>query len=406
MLKTLFAPVLFLFFISIAANGQPPKIGSAEIDSRIEKLNFLGSVLYIAAHPDDENTRLITWLANDRNARTAYLSLTRGDGGQNLIGPELRELLGVIRTQELLEARKIDGGLQFFTRANDFGYSKTPDETLKIWDKSQVLSDMVQVIREFQPDVIINRFDARTPGTTHGHHTASAMLSIEAFDLAGSSTAYPSQGSTWEPKRLYMNTSWWFYGSKEKFDKADKSKMIKIPTGTYYPEVGKSNQEIAALSRSSHKSQGFGSSGARGQDEEYLELLKGDTGKGTNDLFYGIDTSWNRVENGKPIGQLISKIASEYDYANPGKSVADLVRVYTMMTLLKDGYWKSVKLAEIREVIAACSGLFLEAAANLQQVSPGDQAKIKLEAINRSNVPMRIASIDVQPQSSGEMALN
>eukprot|EP01137_Pigoraptor_chileana_P028600 Opistho-2@12725 len=194
---------------------QPAKPNAVELYSQIQKLNFLGSVLYIAAHPDDENTRLIAYLSNNVKARTGYLSLTRGDGGQNLIGPELREQLGVIRTQELIEARKIDGGEQFFSRANDFGFSKNPDETLQIWDKDQVLSDVVWTIRKFQPDVIINRFDHRSPGTTHGHHTSSAMLSFEAFDKVNDAKVYPNQleyTTTWQPKRLFFNTSWWFYG--------------------------------------------------------------------------------------------------------------------------------------------------------------------------------------------------
>lgn len=199
----------------------PSKPTAVALYQQIKKLNFLGSVLYVAAHPDDENTRLITYLANEQLAETAYLSLTRGDGGQNLIGPELRELLGVIRTQELIEARKVDGGTQFFSRANDFGFSKNPTETLQIWDKDAVLHDVVLAIRKFQPDVIINRFDARSPGTTHGHHTSSALLSLEAFDLSNQASAYPTQlekFSTWQAKRIFFNTSWWFYGSKDKFE--------------------------------------------------------------------------------------------------------------------------------------------------------------------------------------------
>ena len=175
--------------ISLSLFAQKPqKLTSNQIYEKIQKLNFLGTALYIAAHPDDENTRLIAFLANKLKARTGYLSLTRGDGGQNLIGPEIRELLGVIRTQELLAARSVDGGEQLFSRANDFGYSKHPDETLEIWNKEAVLSDVVWAIRTFKPDVIINRFDHRTPGTTHGHHTASAMLGVEAFDIANDKT--------------------------------------------------------------------------------------------------------------------------------------------------------------------------------------------------------------------------
>ncbi|MFT6749528.1 MAG: LmbE family N-acetylglucosaminyl deacetylase [Flavobacterium sp.] len=198
---------LSLLFTSQFQAQTPKKWNSVDIYHQIEKLNFLGSVLYIAAHPDDENTRLISYFSNEVNARTAYLSLTRGDGGQNLIGPELRELLGVIRTQELIEARKIDGGQQFFSRANDFGYSKTPEETLKIWDKNLVLSDVVWIIRKFRPDIIINRFDHRSPGTTHGHHTSSAMLSFEAFDLANDKNSFSEQFqkvATWQPKRLFF----------------------------------------------------------------------------------------------------------------------------------------------------------------------------------------------------------
>ena len=141
--------------------GQISGLTSFDIFEDIQQVQFLGSVLYLAAHPDDENTGLITYLSNQLHANTAYLSLTRGDGGQNRIGSELREQLGVIRTQELLAARSIDGGQQFFSRANDFGYSKNPKETLEIWDEEKLLEDIVWVIRNFQPDIIINRFDHR-----------------------------------------------------------------------------------------------------------------------------------------------------------------------------------------------------------------------------------------------------
>ena len=295
-----FFTVLFLCCICTASlfAQQPQKPTASEIYHDLQQLNFLGSAMYIAAHPDDENTRLISYLVNDVNARTAYLSLTRGDGGQNLIGPEIRELLGVIRTQELLAARRTDGGQQYFTRANDFGYSKHPDETLAIWNKDEVLSDVVRAIRKFKPDVIINRFDHRSPGSTHGHHTSSAMLSVEAFDLVNNPNSYPQTAKeygTWQPKRLFFNTSWWFYGSQEKFDKADKTNLVEVQTGNYYPALGLTNGEIASLSRSKHKTQGFGSTGTRGNQTEYLEFLKGDFEKGNNNIFEGIDTTWNRV---------------------------------------------------------------------------------------------------------------
>ena len=395
----------FLLYLCFAFQLQaqaPYKYNSAEIFAKIEKLNFLGSVLYVAAHPDDENTRLISYMANAQKARTGYLSLTRGDGGQNLVGPELRELLGVIRTQELIEARKVDGGEQFFSRANDFGYSKVPSETLRTWNKNEVLSDMVYLIRKFQPDVIITRFDFRTPGTTHGHHTSSAMLAGEAFDLVNNKNSYTDQLTLvkpWQVKRLYYNTSWWFYGSKEKFDAADKSNLVNLSTGIFYQSLGKSNQEIAALSRSRHQSQGFGSTGARGDDMEYLEFIKGEKPADKTNLFEGIDTSWNRVENGNPIGILLTKIKNEFDFKNPSASISDLVKAYQLIQNLENEHWKEIKTAEIKEVIAACAGLYLEAVAEDQSATPGSEINVMSEAINRSDVKMTLENLKILPEN-------
>jgi len=392
--------VIFLLSFQILNAQQPQKSNSVEIYNQIQKLNFLGTVLYIAAHPDDENTRLISYLSNETKARTGYLSLTRGDGGQNLIGSQLRELLGVIRTQELIEARKIDGGEQFFSRANDFGYSKNPDETLEIWDKEKVLSDIVWTIRKFQPDVIINRFDHRSAGTTHGHHTSSAILSVKSFDLANNPTIFPEQlklVKPWQPKRQFFNTSWWFYGSKEKFDAADKTNLFSIQTGVYYPSIGKSNQEIAALSRSRHQSQGFGSTGSRGEETEYLEFINGKPLQDKTSIFEGIDTSWNRVKGGKPVGELMTKIASEFDFANPSASIPDLVKAYLMIQSLDENHWKPMKSEEIKKTIVACAGLYLEAVAQNQEATPGSIVKLKLEAINRSSIPMQLSSITTLP---------
>lgn len=393
----------FIVFFTWQTKAQvPSKYNAAEIHAKIQKLNFLGSVLYLAAHPDDENTRLISYMANAQKARTGYLSLTRGDGGQNLIGPELRELLGVIRTQELIEARKVDGGEQFFSRANDFGYSKVPSETLKTWNKKEVLGDMVYIIRQFQPDVIVCRFDYRTPGTTHGHHTSSALLAQEAFDLVNDKSSYTNQlnlVNLWQPKRMYFNTSWWFYGTKDKFDSADKSNLANLSTGTFYQSLGKSNQEIAALSRSRHQSQGFGTSGVRGDDVEYLEFIKGEKPADKTNLFEGIDTSWNRVEGGKAVGILISKIDSEYDFKNPSASIADLVKAYSMIQNLKNEHWKAIKSKEIKDIIATCSGLFLEAVAENQSATPDSDINLTLEAINRSDVKMILENVTVLPEN-------
>ncbi len=406
-----FYSLSFFLFLFLSANcwaQQPAKPNAVELYNQIQKLNFLGSVLYIAAHPDDENTRLIAYLSNDVKAQTGYLSLTRGDGGQNLIGPELRELLGVIRTQELIEARKIDGGEQFFSRANDFGFSKNPAETLQIWDKDQVLSDVIWAIRKFQPDVVINRFDHRSPGTTHGHHTSSAMLSFEAFDKVNDATVFPNQlqyVKPWQPKRLFFNTSWWFYGSKEKFEAADKTNLSKLQIGTYYQSLGKSNQEIAALSRSRHQSQGFGSTGTRGEEEEYLEFLKGDAPKDKTNIFDGIDTTWNRLQGGKPIGDILIGVEKNFDFKNPAASIPELVKAYGLIQNLNDDHWKTIKTEEIKKIIAACSGLYLEALTATQEATPGSAVKVKLEATNRSSVKMTLNTIQTFPVTMNTMEI-
>jgi len=395
MLKKL-ASLLFIFVLALPLQAQQPKkLNASQIHDAVKKLNFLGTVLYVAAHPDDENTRLISYMSNQVKARTAYLSLTRGDGGQNLIGPEIRELLGVIRTQELLAARSVDGGEQRFTRANDFGYSKHPEETLNIWDKDQVLSDVILAIRQFKPDIIINRFDHRTPGTTHGHHTTSAMLSVEAFDLANNPNIYPEQDKTygtWQPKRQFFNTSWWFYGSEENFEKADKSKLLNFDIGVYYPSKGLSNNEIAALSRSKHLCQGFGALTQRGSQTEYIELINGDLPKDKTNLFEGIDTSWNRVKGGKTIGDILKNVEANFNFENPSTHVKDLLLARQLIQQLDNEYWKNYKTQEIDAIIEACLGLYLEASASTPTASPGETITINLEAVNRSPINMELVS--------------
>lgn len=396
-IKILFT-LLFALITTFSKAQQPQKSTASEIYESIQKLNFLGSVLYIAAHPDDENTKVITHLANHTKAQVTYLSITRGDGGQNLIGNELRDLLGVIRTYELLEARKTDGGKQHFTRAVDFGYSKHPDETFAIWNKDEILSDVVLTIRKLQPDIIINRFDHRTPGSTHGHHTAAGILGFEAFDLAGNKNAFPNQlslYSQWQPKRLFFNTSWWFYGSQENFEKADKSNLVNLATGKFYPSLGLSNSEIAALSRSKHSSQGFGNTGARGNETEYLELLKGDFPKDNTHIFDGIDTSWNRIEGGQNIGKILYQVEKEYNFKNPAASVPQLIEAYKLLKNRTD-HWGKIKTQEIKEIIAQCSGLFLEAVTHNQNASPEEEITLKLEAINRSDITIQLEDISFQ----------
>jgi len=388
--------ILSFLIAIITANAQEPKkLNSSEIYEAIQKLNVLASVMYIAAHPDDENTRLISYMSNEVKARTAYLSLTRGDGGQNLIGPEIRELLGIMRTQELLAARSIDGGEQRFTRANDFGYSKHPDETLTIWNKDEVLADVVWNIRQFKPDIIINRFDHRRAGQTHGHHTSSAILSLEAFDLVNDATKYPSQlkhTETWQPKRIFYNTSWWRYGSREAFDKIDKSNMASFDVGVYYPLKGLSNNEVASIASSQHLCQGFGRLSQRGSQQEYIELLKGTSLNKSNNPFEGIDTSWNRIEGGKAIGDIIKSIETNFNFKNPSTHLPELVKAYQMLQNVEDKHWKTIKSEELKSIIEACAGLYIEVSASSPTATKSESVKLRIEALNRSNLDIQLAS--------------
>lgn len=387
---------LFLLLINLTSAQTQSEYSSAEIYKKIEKLNFLGNVLYVAAHPDDENTDLISYLSNKTNANVAYLSLNRGDGGQNLIGTEINELLGVIRTEELLSARKIDGGKQFFTRANDFGYSKNPNETFNFWDKEVVLGDVVWIFRKFRPDVVINRFNHRTEGDTHGHHTASAILSVEAFDLSGDKNAYSKQldyFQPWKPNRMYFNDSWFFYGSQEKYLAADHKGFLEINAGKYLPMIGESNTEISAKSRSQHKSQGFGMATKRGEDLHFIEPIKGDLNAGEKGVFEGIDTSWSRIEGGKAIGEILYKLQEDYDFTRPDKNISQLLKAYKLIRNIKDPYWKELKTQEIKEIIAATAGLYLEVSTKKLYATSGGDLEVQIEAINRAPIEMKLKNI-------------
>ncbi len=397
----LFTACFVGMLLSFPSIGQQAKnMNSAEIYAAIEKFAFLGNALYVAAHPDDENTRMISYLSNHVKANTAYLSLTRGGGGQNLIGTELKEFLGVLRTQELQMARSVDGGQQFFTRAIDFSYSKHPDESFNIWDKNKVLADAVWVIRKFRPDILINRFDHDSAGRTHGHHTASALVSLEAFDLAGDPNAFPEQLKyvrPWQPSRVLFNTSWWFYGSRENFEKADKTNLLTVDVGTYYPLRGKSNNEIAAESRSMHRCQGFGSSGTRGSQIEYLELLRGDLPTDKSNPFEGIVTDWSRVEGGKTIKEMIEKLLESYDFNHPEKSLKGLVDIYNALDGVTDTLWRKQKEKELKDIIASCAGLYLEFDANESSASPGQTIKVGVECTNRSSEAIFLNSLTLYP---------
>ena len=382
---------LFLFLLSMSSWAQ----SSSEIYHQVQKLNTLVSVLYIAAHPDDENTRLITHFTQYENARTAYLSLTRGDGGQNLIGPELREGLGFIRTHELLQAREIDGGEQFFSSANDFGYSKTPDETLQIWDKDRVLDEMVHIIQTFRPDIIVNRFDHRTPGRTHGHHTASAQLSLEAFDKAAREKgAFGTP--VWQTNRLYFNTSWWFYGSREKFEAAPKDKLLALEVGQYNTTTGRFHGKIAAASRSQHKSQGFGSRSQYQTQTEYLEVIKGEP---SPHPFTGIDTSWGRIEGGQAIGLAIEQLLENFDFKAVEKNLGTLFKIRAQIAALSDSYWKDLKLAEADQIIQNCLGLQLFLHSETPTAVKNEDLTVEFKAYSPTQIPVQIERIQIDTEN-------
>jgi LmbE family N-acetylglucosaminyl deacetylase len=393
LLNTLLSFVLLLFISHSTLLAQS---GSEDIYKDIKKLGVLANVLYVAAHPDDENTRLISYLSNHLSVITTYLSLTRGDGGQNLIGPEIREMLGLIRTQELLSARGIDGGNQLFTRANDFGYSKTPAETFNIWDREAVLSDVVWAIRTTRPDVIINRFSTDTSRPNHGHHTASAILAVEAFDLASDESSFPEQlkyVDPWQTQRIFWNTSYWFYGSREAFDKADKSRMLALDIGSFDPIIGESNSEIAGRSRSMHKSQGFGSAETRGESLDYIDLLKDANGIIPKSLFDGIDISWNRVAGGREIGQKVRDLEGTFDFQAPSESIPLLLDIHRSILALPESYWKNVKRKECENLIKNCLGLFVEVRTNVFKSSPLSKIQVTLEVINRSPIDITLSSM-------------
>jgi LmbE family N-acetylglucosaminyl deacetylase len=356
----------------------------------LEKLSVVGSALYVGAHPDDENTAMLAWLAKGRKVRTAYLALTRGGGGQNLIGTAQGDELGVIRTEELLAARRIDGAEQFFTRAVDFGYSKTPEETLRIWGHDAVLADVVWVIRSFRPDVIITRFPANGAGG-HGHHTASAILAAEAFSAAADAKRFPEQLAyvqPWQARRLLWNA--WRRPGEER--PAGAPTQLSVDLGAWDPLLGESYAEVAAASRSMHKSQGFGSSPRRGSVPNYFELVAGDPP--TKDIFDGIDLTWNRVPGGQAVASLLSKATAAYSDEDPAASVPALLEALAAMDHLAPDPWVAVKRRELLEVIGACTGLWVEAVAAEPTASPGKPVAITASAVNRSSVPLVLGRVE------------
>ena len=391
-----------------APGPEPRPMDAAEIQLALRRLLVLGRVLYVAAHPDDENTNLIAYWANGAGYDTGYLSITRGDGGQNLLGPELRDALGVIRTQELLAARRIDHGEQFFTRANDFGFSKSADETLRFWDREKVLADVVWVIRKFRPDVVVTRFDAGDD-RTHGHHTASAILAGEAFRAAGDPARFPEQLAfvpPWQPKRLVWNTSRFFHVARNL--PFDPTGLAGVEVGGYLPLLGKSFPEIAAASRSMHKSQGFGVGVERGPRKDYFKFTAGEPLPADGDLFGGVDTTWGRVPGAEDVADELQKVLAGYRPGNPAASVPALLAVRPRLASLAEVRgepWAASKLTELDGIVAACLGLHLAAVTEKPTARPGEALPMSVEAVLRSPVPVRLRALRL-PATGETVALD
>ncbi|AEI64999.1 PIG-L family deacetylase [Corallococcus macrosporus] len=383
------------------AIAQPPRqLHAGEIAAGLKRLGVTGSVLYVAAHPDDENTRLLAWLVGARGLRAGYLSVTRGDGGQNLIGTEQDALLGLIRTHELLAARRVDGAEQFFTRARDFGYSKSAEEALRIWGHDAVLADVVLAIRRFQPDVIITRFTTKPPN--HGHHTASALLAEEAFIAAADPKRFPEQLSEvkpWKADRLLNNASHWWFKPGE-----DLSRYLKLDAGGYDALLGRSWGEVAAESRSQHKSQGFGVAPDRGPGLEYFTPLAGTLPK--RDVFEGLDFTWKRWKGAEAVSRAVAAAQKGYDARAPHRSLPALVRVHEALSALPDSHpWKAPKLRETEALIAACAGLFLEVRAAAPTGIPGLPVALSVVALNRSPADVEWVGVTLpgeQPEAVGQ----
>lgn len=367
--------VWWLWAFGAVASGQGP---AGDVLTEIDQLDVLGRVLYVAAHPDDENTRLIHWLGRERGLRTAYLSMTRGGGGQNLIGAEQAEQLGVLRTGELLAARAIDGGEQFFTRMRDFGYSKSPEETLAVWGREDALDDVVRVIRTFRPDIVVTRFGPE--GTGHGHHTASAQLAAEAFALAADPT-YETEGLVaWQARRLLHNRSTW----RRPKDEPIPDDWMAVDVGTYDPRSGASGGEVAAWSRTQHKSQGFGSAPRVGPLPEYFTVTAGVPLDEDADPFGGLGLDWSRVAGGAPIARRVAKLRRTFDPRSPAASLDDLARLHASLDAVDDPFWRSVKREAVERLMQVCAGLYLTARTDVVAAEPGGAVTVELTAVART----------------------
>lgn len=388
-----------------------PLIQAAEPESTpaivqdLRTFGNLGTVLHLAAHPDDENTQLITAFARGRGYRTAYLSITRGDGGQNESGPEFGEKLGLARTQELLAARRLDGGRQFFTRAIDYGYSKSPEEALRIWDHQAVLGDVVRVIRKFRPDVIITRFPIPPGSGGHGQHTASAILAVEAFKLAGDPTAYPeqlAQGLTpWQPKRVGWNSRGGARGSGEL-----NGPIVQFDIGGSDPVTGEPFGTIANLGRGMHKTQGLGAFAARpggtGPNMQTFMLLAGDAPAA--DIMDGVDTTWARIPGGAALIPLLDTVIAKFNATDPAASVPALLAIRSKLAVLPLDPLVADKRRDLDHIIQTCLGLTFETTLPQAEVVPGEKMSLHHEVSLNAAVPVRWLAVRY-PSAKAELKI-
>jgi LmbE family N-acetylglucosaminyl deacetylase len=380
----------------LRAQAPEPIRDAAELQQALDKLQVLGCVLYIAAHPDDENTAALAYFARGRHLRSAYLAMTRGGGGQNLIGPEQGDALALLRTQELLAARRLDGAEQYFTRAVDFGFSKTPEETFRFWGHAEALADVVWTIRSVRPDVIITRFSP-TQGGTHGHHTASAQLALEAFSAAADPARFPEQLAyvrPWQAKRILWNS---FRTEAERAAQAPGS-YLTVDLGQYDPLLGKSYAELAAGSRSMHRSQGFGAVAVRGQRLDYLEPLAG--AKAGSDPLDGVDLGWSRLPGGERVGALLARARQAYRPEHPAEILPLLFQARTALAALAPDPWVELKRAELLEAIRCAAGIWVEAVADRQSVAPGETLAVTAAVVARAAAGVTLEAIQEHPRGA------
>jgi LmbE family N-acetylglucosaminyl deacetylase len=394
--KVVFAALPYLVLAVTALDVAAAEEGAHSPWAILQELRGfreMGTVLHLAAHPDDENTQLITYLARGRGYRTAYLSITRGDGGQNEIGPEFDEKLGVARTQELLAARRLDGGRQFFTRAIDFGFSKTPEETLRIWDHQEVLADVVRVIRTFRPDVIVTRFPVPPGSGGHGHHTASAVLAVEAFKVCGDPKAFPEQLAEglkpWQPKRVLWNG---FGGGRG--GGALNGPTVKVDIGGNDPVTGESFGAIAGRSRSMHKTQGlgnFGGGGGGGANVQTFMLLAGEPA--TNDIMDGVDLTWNRISGGDEVGKLVEEAIANFKTNDVSASVPALLAIRSKIASLPSDPLVNEKRHQLDDILKRCIALSIETTVPTPEATPNETVKLHHVVTVHSGVPVRWTAV-------------